>query len=207
VGIATLAAYAIVRLRFPGRRLVLVGALAVAMFPPIAMIGPLFDLWRVLGLFDTWAGLIVPYMTLTLPLAIWTLSAFFREIPWELEQAARVDGATRLQAFRYAILPLAAPGSSPRRSWSSSSPGTTSCSPRRSPPPTDARTVPAAIAFFTGQLPVRAAHGIHRRRLDGGHHPHHAAGDPVSTSHRRRPDRRRRQGLGTAPWPRSSWST
>ena len=80
------------------------------MFPPISIVGPLFDIWREIGLYDTWPGLIIPYMTFTLPLAIYTLSAFFREIPWELEQAAQVDGATPFQAFRKVIVPLAAPG-------------------------------------------------------------------------------------------------
>ena len=92
--LATLAAYAIARLEFKGKRLVLSIALAIAMFPVVALVGPLFDLWRTLGLFNTWPGLIIPYMSFTLPLAIWTLSAFFREIPWEMEQAAQVDGAT-----------------------------------------------------------------------------------------------------------------
>jgi multiple sugar transport system permease protein len=148
--VATLAAYAIVRLRFPGRRLVLVAALAVAMFPPIAIVGPLFDLWRLLGLFDTWAGLVIPYMTLTLPLAIWTISAFFRELPWELERAARVDGATRLGAFRHAILPLAAPGVFASAilvfifAWNDFLFAASLTSTQAS------RTVPAAIAFFTG---------------------------------------------------------
>ena len=85
-------------------------ALAIAMFPVVSLIGPLFDMWRTLGLFDTWPGLIIPYMSFTLPLAIWTLTAFFREIPWEMEQAAQVDGATSWQAFRKVIAPLAAPG-------------------------------------------------------------------------------------------------
>ena len=80
------------------------------MFPPISIVGPLYNMWRNLGLFDTWPGLIIPYMTFTLPLAIYTLSAFFREIPWELEQAAQVDGATPFQAFTKVIVPLAAPG-------------------------------------------------------------------------------------------------
>ncbi len=91
---ATLAAYAIARLEFKGKRLVLSLALAIAMFPVVALVGPLFDMWRTLHLFNTWPGLIIPYMSFTLPLAIWTLSAFFREIPWEMEQAAQVDGAT-----------------------------------------------------------------------------------------------------------------
>jgi trehalose/maltose transport system permease protein len=85
-------------------------ALAIAMFPAISIVGPLYNMWRNLGLFDTWLGLIIPYMTFTLPLAIYTLSAFFREIPWELEQAAQVDGATPFQAFFKVIAPLAAPG-------------------------------------------------------------------------------------------------
>ncbi|WP_248580678.1 carbohydrate ABC transporter permease [Nocardioides sp. InS609-2] len=107
---ATLAAYAIARLEFKGKRVVLSMALAIAMFPVVSLVGPLFDMWRTVGLFNTWPGLIIPYMTFTLPLAIWTLSAFFREIPWEMEQAAQVDGATSWQAFRKVIVPLAAPG-------------------------------------------------------------------------------------------------
>ncbi len=110
VAIATLCAYAIARLDFGGKRLVLTIALAIAMFPVVSLVGPLFDQWRLFGLFDTWPGLIIPYMSFTLPLAIWTLSAFFREIPWEMEQAAQVDGATAWQAFRKVIVPLAAPG-------------------------------------------------------------------------------------------------
>lgn len=92
----------------------------------------------------------IPYVTLTLPLAIWTIAAFFRELPWELEQAARVDGATRLQAFRYAILPLAAPGVFAAAilvfifAWNDFLFAACLTST------TASRTVPAAIAFFTG---------------------------------------------------------
>lgn len=107
---ATLAAYAIARLDFTGKRVVLSIALAIAMFPVVALVGPLFDLWRTVHLFNTWPGLIIPYMSFTLPLAIWVLTAFFREIPWELEQAAQVDGASSWQAFGKVIVPLAAPG-------------------------------------------------------------------------------------------------
>jgi multiple sugar transport system permease protein len=110
VVLASMAGYAIARLAFPGKTLILTLALAIAMFPPISIVGPLYNLWRNLGLFDTWPGLIIPYMTFTLPLAIYTLSAFFREIPWELEQAAQIDGATPWQAFTKVIAPLAAPG-------------------------------------------------------------------------------------------------
>jgi multiple sugar transport system permease protein len=108
--LAAMAAYAIARLDFPGKVVILTSALAIAMFPPIAIVGPIFNIWKNVGLFDTWPGLIIPYMTFTLPLAIYTMSAFFREIPWELEQAAQIDGATPFQAFRKVIVPLAAPG-------------------------------------------------------------------------------------------------
>ncbi len=148
--LAAMAAYATSRLNFTGKALILSGALAVAMFPPISIVGSLFNIWRSVGLYDTWLGLIIPYMTFTLPLAIYTLSAFFREIPWELEQAAQVDGATPFQAFRKIIVPLAAPGVFTAAilvfifAWNDFIFANTLTS-------TDnARTVPAALAFFTG---------------------------------------------------------
>lgn len=107
---ASMAAYAITRLQFPGKTLILAGALAVSMFPAISVVGGLFNVWRVVGLYDTWPGLILPYLSFALPLSIYTLSAFFREIPWDLEKAAQMDGATGMQAFRRVILPLAMPG-------------------------------------------------------------------------------------------------
>jgi trehalose/maltose transport system permease protein len=107
---ASSAAYAIARLEFPGKRLILLVSLGVAMFPQISLVGPLYNVWREIGLYDTWPGLIIPYMTFALPLSIYTLSAFFRDIPWELEQAAQVDGATPFQAFTKVIVPLAMPG-------------------------------------------------------------------------------------------------
>ncbi|WP_377449159.1 carbohydrate ABC transporter permease [Rhodococcoides fascians] len=110
VVIGTMAAYAVARLDFPGKKLLVGAALLIAMFPQISLVTPLFDISRSLGLFDTWPGLIIPYITFALPLAIYTLSAFFREIPWELEKAAKMDGATPAQAFRKVIAPLAAPG-------------------------------------------------------------------------------------------------
>jgi multiple sugar transport system permease protein len=110
VTIASSAAYAIARLEFRGKQIILAVALGVAMFPQISLVGPLYNLWRQIGLYDTWPGLIIPYMTFALPLSIYVLSAFFREIPWELEQAAQVDGATPFQAFRKIIVPLAMPG-------------------------------------------------------------------------------------------------
>jgi multiple sugar transport system permease protein len=148
--LATSAAYAIARLDFPGKRLVLAFALAIAMFPQISVVSPLFDIWRQIGLYDTWIGLIIPYLTFTLPLAIWVLSAFFREIPWSLEQAAQADGATPFQAFRKVIAPLAAPGMFTAAilvfifAWNDFLFAISLTSTNR------ARTVPAAIAFFEG---------------------------------------------------------
>ena len=110
VVVGGMAAYAVARLAFPGKRLLIGVALLIAMFPQISLVTPIFNMWRSIGLFDTWPGLIIPYITFALPLAIYTLSAFFREIPWDLEKAAQMDGATPAQAFRKVIAPLAAPG-------------------------------------------------------------------------------------------------
>jgi multiple sugar transport system permease protein len=151
VVLATLAAYAIARLDFRGKRLVLTTALGVSIFPVISIVTPLFNLWRNIGLYDTWLGLIIPYLSLTLPISIWTLAAFFRQIPWELEQAAQVDGATPWQAFRKAIVPLAAPGVFTTAliaffiAWNDFVYGISLTSTSR------ARPVPAALAFFTGE--------------------------------------------------------
>jgi multiple sugar transport system permease protein len=150
---ATLAAYAIARLEFKGKRLVLSLALAIAMFPVVSLVGPLFDMWRTFHLFNTWPGLIIPYMSFTLPLAIWTLSAFFREIPWEMEQAAQVDGATSWQAFRKVIVPLAAPGVFTAAiltfffAWNEFVLAISLTST------TTSRTVPAQMSFFVGPDP------------------------------------------------------
>ena len=150
VVIGSMAAYAVARLRFPGKTLLVGAALLIAVFPPISLVSPLFNLWRQLGLFDTWPGLIIPYLTFSLPLTIYTLSAFFREIPWSLERAARVDGATPLQAFLRVIAPLAAPGVVTTAilvfifCWNDFVFAISLTSTNRS------RTVPAAIAFFSG---------------------------------------------------------
>ena len=107
---ASMAAYAVARLAFPGKSVLIGMSLLIAMFPQIALVTPLFNIERSLGLFNTWPGLIIPYVAFGLPLGIYTLSAFFREIPWELEKAAKIDGATPFQAFTKVIAPLAAPG-------------------------------------------------------------------------------------------------
>ena len=94
VVLASLAAYAVARLAFPGKRALIGLSLLIAMFPLISLATPLFNIERQLGIFNTWIGLIIPYIAFGLPLGIYTLSAFFREIPWELEKAAKMDGAT-----------------------------------------------------------------------------------------------------------------
>lgn len=147
--LAMFCAYAISRLEFPGKRLILTTALAVSFFPVISMVTPLYDLWRNIGLFDTIPGLILPYLSLTLPLSIWIMTAFFRQIPWEMEQAAQVDGATSWEAFRKVIVPLAAPGVFTTAiitfftAWNDFVFAISLTSEK-------ARTVPAALAFFTG---------------------------------------------------------
>ncbi|MEA2150472.1 MAG: trehalose/maltose transport system permease protein [Solirubrobacteraceae bacterium] len=159
VTLASFTAYAIARLSFPGKALILAGALAIAMFPPISVVGPLYDMWRSLGLYDTYPGLIIPYLTFALPLAIYTMVAFFREIPWELEQAAQVDGATPWQAFTRVILPLAAPGVFTAAilvfifAWNDFVFAITLTSSDAS------RTVPAAMAFFQGESTFSAPTG------------------------------------------------
>ena len=148
--VAMFAAYAIARLDFPGKKLLLSLALGIAMFPQAALVGPLFNMWRGIGIYDTWIGLVIPYLTFALPLSIWTMSAFFRQIPWEMEQAAQVDGATAWQAFRKVIVPLAAPGVFTTAiltfffCWNDFLFAISLTSTN------SARTVPAALSFFQG---------------------------------------------------------
>ncbi len=110
VVIGAMAAYAVARLDFPGKRWLIGAALLIAMFPQISLVTPLFNIERHIGALDTWIGLIIPYITFALPLSIYTLSAFFQEVPWDLEKAAKMDGASPGQALRKVIAPLAAPG-------------------------------------------------------------------------------------------------
>ena len=108
--VGVFAAYALSRLEFKGKFLVLGFVLAASMFPGVALVTPLFQLFTDIGWFGTYQALIIPNISFVLPLTIYTLTAFFREMPWELEEAAKIDGATPGQAFRKVILPLAAPG-------------------------------------------------------------------------------------------------
>ncbi|NMO55123.1 carbohydrate ABC transporter permease [Actinoplanes sp. TBRC 11911] len=150
VVLGTMAAYAISRLDFPGKKALVGVSLLIAMFPQVSLVSPLFNIERNTGLFDTWAGLILPYITFALPLAIYTLSAFFKQIPWDLEKAAKMDGATQGEAFRKVIAPLAAPGVFTTAilvfifCWNDFLFAISLTSTERS------RTVPAALSFFTG---------------------------------------------------------
>ena len=193
--LAAFAAYAIARLDFPGKTLILAGALALAIFPAISTVGPLFDMWRALGLYDTYPGLIIPYLAFSLPLAIYVLVAFFREIPWDLEQAAQVDGATPFQAFRKVIVPLAAPGVFTAAilvfifAWNEFLFAISLTSSDAS------RTVPAALAFFTGESQFTEPTGnIAAAGGDRDRAHHHLRAD-LPAPHRRRPDIGRGQGV------------
>jgi ABC-type glycerol-3-phosphate transport system permease component len=110
IPLAALCAYALARLVMPGRSALLAGVLAISMFPQISIVPTLYLILRELRLLDTYTGLVLPYLTFTAPLAIWLLTAFFRQLPRELEEAALIDGAGRLRALRDVVLPLAAPG-------------------------------------------------------------------------------------------------
>jgi multiple sugar transport system permease protein len=158
LSIGSWAAYALARLRFRFKFLVLAIVLSISTFPPIAIAAPLFKLWTDIGFFNTYQGLILPFLTFVLPLTIYILTSFFREIPKDLEEAALVDGATRFQAFRKIVIPLAAPGLVTAGllafifAWNEFLLSITLTStPARRP-------VSAAIAFFTGsqqfQIPL-----------------------------------------------------
>ncbi len=108
--LATLCAYALARLRMRGKTALLASVLAVSMFPQISIVPPLYLMLRALHLLNTYPGLVLPYLTFTMPLAIWLLTAFFRELPRDLEEAAMLDGAGRLRVLTDVVLPIAAPG-------------------------------------------------------------------------------------------------
>jgi multiple sugar transport system permease protein len=106
----SIAAYAIARLRFRFKSPVMTLILAISFFPAVAIIAPLFLQYSALGLIDTYWSAIISDVVFALPLTVWLLVAFFKELPKDLEEAAKVDGATTIQAFRKVIVPLAAPG-------------------------------------------------------------------------------------------------
>jgi multiple sugar transport system permease protein len=148
--IGSFAAYALARLKMKFKFLLLGVVLSISTFPQIAIAAPLFRLWSDIGLYNTLIGLVIPYLTFALPLSIYILVSFFREIPKDLEEAALVDGATNFQAFVKVIVPLAAPGLATTAiltfiaAWNEFLLATTLTSSR------EARTVPVAISQFTG---------------------------------------------------------
>jgi len=107
--VGTLAAYALARIEFRGKAAIMGFILAVTMFPQISIVSPLYLLLRSLHLIDTYPGLIMPYMTFAMPLTVWVLTGSIRQIPKDLEEAAHVDGASRVQSFTKILLPLAVP--------------------------------------------------------------------------------------------------
>jgi multiple sugar transport system permease protein len=148
--VGSFCAYALARLKMKRKFLILAVVLSISTFPQIAIAAPIFKLWRDVGLYNTIPGLVIPYLTFALPLTIYILTSFFKEIPRDLEEAALVDGATNFEAFRKVVVPLAAPGLATAgiltfiAAWNEFLLAITLTSS------TSARTVPAAIAFFTG---------------------------------------------------------
>lgn len=150
LSIGSLAAFGLAKLRIRYKTLILGFVLSVSMFPPIATVSPLYIIVRALGLRDTWLALIITYTTFSLPLSIWILTNFFREIPDEIYFAARVDGCTPFQAFYRIMLPLSAPGIFTTAilvfifSWNEFLFALTFTSTPAS------RTIPVAVALFPG---------------------------------------------------------
>jgi trehalose/maltose transport system permease protein len=148
--IGSFAGYALARLHLPFKFLILAVLLSISTFPPIAIAAPLFEIWTDIGLYNTYLGLILPSLAFGLPLTVYILASFFRDIPRELEEAALIDGATRFQAFRKIVIPLGAPGVVTAGllcfifAWNEFLFAITLTSTP------DRRPVPAAIAFFTG---------------------------------------------------------
>jgi len=159
ITVGSFCAYALARLRFKGKFWILALVLSITTFPAIAIAAPLFRLWSDIGIFNTLIGLIIPNLTFALPLTIYILVSFFKEIPKDLEEAALVDGATHFMAFRKVVVPLAAPGLATAAIlcfiavWNEFLLAITLTS---SPA---ARPVPAAIAFFTGSTQFEIPYG------------------------------------------------
>jgi multiple sugar transport system permease protein len=154
VALGLLAAYAIARLPVPAKSWLLLGVVAATAFPQIATVSPLFLLMRAFALRDTWTALVLAHTALGLPLVIWLLAGFIREIPVELEQAAAIDGAARSQVIRWIVLPLVAPGAASVAlltfllSWNEFLYAYTFSATEAS------RTVPVALSLFPGVFEV-----------------------------------------------------
>jgi ABC-type glycerol-3-phosphate transport system permease component len=154
VAVGGVCAYALARLRFRGKAPLLGLILAVSVFPQISVVSPLYLVLRRLHLINTYPGLILPYLTFAMPLTVWLLVGFFRQLPAELEEAAMVDGASRLRTMREIIWPLALPGLAATAiltfvySWNEFLFALSfTLGPER-------QTVPVAIALFRGQYQV-----------------------------------------------------
>lgn len=153
IGIGAFAAYALARLPLRRKVVLLSGVLAVSLFPPVALVPPLYEVWRSVGLLNTYPGMYLAYVAFTLPLTIFILTTFFALIPPDLEEAARVDGATSFQAFYKVVMPLAAPGVAAAAilvfvyAWNEFLLASTFC-----PRDLGCQTVPVAIATFTGAV-------------------------------------------------------
>jgi ABC-type glycerol-3-phosphate transport system permease component len=154
VSLGACCAYALARLRFPGRSLALAFVLGVSMFPQISIVSPLYMLLREVGLLNTYPGLVLPYLTFAMPLTIWMMVGFFRQLPAGLEEAASLDGAGRLRTLWRIILPLSAPGLATTAiltflySWNEFLFALSfTLGPER-------QTVPVAITLFRGQYQV-----------------------------------------------------
>lgn len=154
VTVGALCAYALARLEFPGKTPILAFVLAVSMFPQISIVPPLYALLGRVGLIDTYPGLVLPYLTFAMPLSVWLLVGFFRQLPRELEEAAMVDGAGRVRTLVSVVLPLARPGLATTAiiafiyCWNEF---LFALSFTVGP---DRQTVPVAIAMFRGQYQV-----------------------------------------------------
>src|SRR6476646_1826803 len=159
LAVGSFCAYALARLKMKMKFVILAIVLSISTFPQIAIAAPLFKLWSDIGIFNTWIGLIIPYLTFALPLSIFILVSFFKEIPKDLEEAALVDGATHFEAFRKVVVPLAAPGLATAGiltfigAWNEFLLAVTLTSSSA------ARTVPAAIAYFTGATQFEIPYG------------------------------------------------
>lgn len=154
LALGLLAAYALARLPVPGKMALLLGVVAATALPQIATVSPLYLVMRALGLRDTWLGLVLANTSFALPLIVWLLTGFLRDIPEELEQAAMLDGASRAQAFRWVVLPLVAPGVASAAlltfllTWNEFLFAYTFTATEAS------RTVPVALALFPGVFEV-----------------------------------------------------
>ncbi|WP_407635322.1 carbohydrate ABC transporter permease [Gryllotalpicola ginsengisoli] len=150
--VGTFAAYALSRIEFRFKGIVLGVIMGASMFPGVALLTPLFQLFTNIGWMGTYQALIIPEISFVLPLTVYTLTSFLREMPWDLEEAARIDGCTSAQAFRKVILPLAAPAVFTTAilafisSWNEFLISSQLSSDKTQP-------VTVAIASFTGSLP------------------------------------------------------